>query len=101
MIQRNNHSNFILVILLGILIIAMPAGAFTVAMYGTNSGFNPDLHKDSVAVANSIPGTSGSELDSSVAQFTDPSVNVIVLGGDDSFSSSTAAKIESHARRYA
>ncbi len=95
MIQRNSHNNYLLVILLGILIIMMPTSAFTVAMYGTNSGFNPDLHKDSVAVANLIPGSSGSELDSSVAQFTDPSINVIVLGGDDSFSSSTAAKIES------
>ena len=42
----------------------------------------------------SIPGSSGSDLDSNVDQFTDPSVDVIVLGGDDSFSLSTAAKIE-------
>jgi hypothetical protein len=95
MLQLNGHNNYyIFVILLAILIIAMPASAFTVAIYGTNSGFNPDLHKDSVAVANSIPGSSGSELDSNVDQFTDPSIHVIILSGDDSFSLSTAAKIE-------
>ncbi len=76
------------------LFIVLPASAFTVAMYGTNPGFNPDLHKDSVVVIRSIPGSSGSDLDNNVAQFTDPSVDVIVLGGDDSFSISTAAKIE-------
>ncbi|MDD1700682.1 MAG: PEGA domain-containing protein [Methanoregula sp.] len=94
MIQPRRYNNYILVILLAALIIVLPASAFTVAIYGTNSGFNPDLHKDSVMVAKSIPGSSGSELDSNVDQFTDPSVDVIVLGGDDSFSLSTAAKIE-------
>jgi PEGA domain len=93
MIQPSGY-NYILVILSAVLIIVLPASAFTVAIYGTNSGFNPDLHKDSVTVATSIPGSSGSELDSNVDQFTDPSVDVIVLGGDDSFSLSTAARIE-------
>ena len=94
MIQPSGYNNYILVILLAALIIVLPASAFTVAIYGTNSGFDPDLHKDSVVVAKSIPGSSGSELDSNVYQFTDPSVDVIVLGGDDSFSLKTAAKIE-------
>ena len=94
MIQPSGYNNYILVILLAALIIVLPASAFTVAIYGTNSGFDPDLHKDSVVVAKSIPGSSGSELDSNVDQFTDPSVDVIVLGGDDSFNLKTAAKIE-------
>jgi len=94
MIRPTGYNNYIFIILLAALIIALPASAFTVAMYGTNSGFNPDLHKDSVAVATSIPGSAGADLDTNVDQFTDPSIHVIVLGGDDSFSISTAEKIE-------
>jgi hypothetical protein len=94
MIQVSIYNiNHIFVILLATFIIVLPASAMTVAMYGTNSGFNPDLHKDTVVVASSIPG-SGSDLDSKVDQFTDPSVDVIILGGDDAFSLSTAAKID-------
>ncbi len=94
MIQPNGYNNYLFTILLAALIIVLPASAFTVAMYGTNSGFNPELHTDTVAVIDSIPGSSGSDLDSNVDLFTDPSIDVIILAGDDSFSSSTAAKIE-------
>ena len=94
MIRPTGYNNYIFIILLAALIIALPASAFTVAMYGNNSGFNPDLHRDSVAVATSIPGSAGADLDTNVDQFTDPSIHVIVLGGDDSFSISTAEKIE-------
>ena len=94
MIHPTGYNNYIFTILFAALFIVLPASAFTVAMYGTNSGFNPDLHKDSVVVVRSIPGSSGSDLDNNVDQFTDPSVDVIVLGGDDSFSLATAAKIE-------
>jgi len=94
MIQPNGYNNYLFTILLAALIIVLPASAFTVAMYGTNSGFNPELHTDTVVVIDSIPGSSGSDLDSNVDLFTDPSVDVIILAGDDSFSSSTAAKIE-------
>ena len=92
--QPKRYNKYIFAILLAALITVLPASAFTVAMYGTNSGFNPDFHKDSIIVLHSIPGSSGSELDNNVDLFTDPSVDVIVLGGDDSFSQSTAAKIE-------
>lgn len=81
-------------LLLAALFMIMPAGAFTVAIYGSNTGFNPDLHKDSVVVIRSISGSAGSELDDNIDQFTDPSVDVIVLGGEDSFRQSTAVKIE-------
>ena len=86
--------NCIFAILLATFTIILPASAITVAIYGTNSAFNPDLHKDTVVVSGSVPGSSGSELDSNVGMFTDPSVDVIILSGDDSFSKSTAAKIE-------
>jgi hypothetical protein len=94
MIRDRYNINYIITLLMATIIIVLPASAMTVAMYGTSSGFNPYLHKDTVVVAASIPGSSGSDLDSHVDQFTDPSVDVIILGGDDSFSLSTAAKIE-------
>jgi hypothetical protein len=79
------------VIFFALLIIVVPVSAYNVALYGTNSGFNPDLHKDSVIV--SIPGSAGNNLDSNINQFIQPSVDVIILGGDDSFTPSTASKI--------
>jgi hypothetical protein len=94
MIRPDGYNNYIFAILSAALIIVVPASAFTVALYGSNSGFNPDLHTDSVVVIRSIPGSSGSDLDASVDQFTDPSVDVIVLAGDGSFRQSTASKIE-------
>ena len=94
MIHPDGYNKYIFAILSAALIIVLPASAFTVAMYGTNSGFNPDLHTDSVVVMRSIPGSSGSDLDSSVDQFTDPSVDAIIMGGENSFSVSTASKIE-------
>ena len=80
-------------VFLAVLLIAIPVGAYNVALYGSNSGFDPDLHKDSVVVQ-SIPGSAGASLDSNVNQFIQPSVDVIILSGGDSFSPSTAAKIE-------
>jgi hypothetical protein len=94
MIRPDRYNKYIFAILSVALIIVLPASAFTVAMYGSNSGLNPDLHTDSVVVMSSIPGSAGSELDNNVDQFTDPSVDVIVLAGDGSFRQSTAAKIE-------
>ena len=63
MIRPTGYNNYIFTILLAAFVIALPASAFTVAMYGTNSGFNPDLHQDSVAVATSIPGSAGADLE--------------------------------------
>jgi hypothetical protein len=81
-------------VFLAILIIVLPAGAYNVAIYGTNAGFNPDLHTDSVVVVRSVPGSAGSDLDSNIDQFTQSSVDVIILGGEATFSPATAAKIE-------
>jgi hypothetical protein len=79
---------------LTLLLIGTPANAYSVAMYGTNAGLNPDLHRDSITVVKSIPGSAGTDLDSAIDLFIQPSVDVIILGGDDSFSASTAAKLE-------
>lgn len=76
-----------------ILLIIVPASAYSVAIYGTNAGFDPALHSD-VVVMRSVPGSAGSDLDSSIDQFTQPSVDAIILGGEATFSPATAAKIE-------
>ena len=52
----------LMAVFLTLLIIVLPVNAYTVAMYGTNSGFNPDLHKDSVTVVNQFPGSAGPNL---------------------------------------
>jgi hypothetical protein len=79
---------------LAILLIVLPVSAYNVAIYGTNAGFDPTLHPDSVTVVKSVPGSAGSDLDSNIDQFVQSSVDVIVLGGDATFSPASAAKIE-------
>lgn len=92
---RDRGSSFIpFTLFLALLIIVLPVNAYTVAIYGTNSGFNPDLHPGQVTVVRSIPGASGSDLDANVNLFVQPSVDVMILGGEATFSQSTAAKIE-------
>jgi hypothetical protein len=86
---------YIIAVLLAILLSVLPACAYSVAMYGTNTGLNPDFHKDSVTVITAIPGSTGSDLDTNIDMFIRPSVDVIALGGADTFTPSTAAKIDS------
>jgi hypothetical protein len=81
-------------IFLAILIIVLPVTAYNVAIYGTNAGFDPSLHTDTAVVVRSIPGGNGADLDSNIDQFIQPSVDVIILGGEATFSPATAAKIE-------
>jgi len=76
------------------LLILVPVNAYSVALYGTNSGFSPDLHKDTVTAVKSIPDSTGSDLDNAIDQFTGPAVDVIILGGVDTFTPATAAKLE-------
>lgn len=93
--SRGNASSLIPVaVFLALLLIVLPASAYTVAIYGTNTGFDPSLHTDSATVIRSVPGSTGADLDANIDKFVDPSVDVIILGGDGSFSPSTAAKIE-------
>jgi hypothetical protein len=80
--------------ILALLIVAVPASAYSVAMYGTSTGFDPTLHADSVTVVRSIPGSAGTDLDANIDTFTQSSVDVIILGGDATFSEATAAKID-------
>jgi hypothetical protein len=84
----------IFIILIAALIITLPVSAITVAMYGDTAGFDPELHRDDFFVAWSLDGSSGTDLDRDIARYADPSVNVIFMGGDDSFSADTASQIE-------
>jgi hypothetical protein len=81
-------------LLFTILCIVLPVTAYNVAIYGSNSGFDPALHTDTVNVIRSIPGGTGADLDSNIDLFTRDDVDVIVLGGEPTFSPATAAKIE-------
>ena len=95
--SRGRGSSVIPVVLLfvAVFIIALPpVSGYNVAIYGANSGFDPSLHTDSVNVIRSIPGGAGADLDSNIDLFTRPDVDVIVLGGEATFSPATAAKIE-------
>jgi len=93
--SRGNASSLVPVaIILAIVFVVLPANAYNVAIYGTNAGFDPSLHSGMVTVVKSIPGGTGADLDANIDSFVDPSVDVIILGGDGTFSPSTAAKIE-------
>jgi len=94
MLRFRVFSIHIVVVLTAILLLVLPASAYSVALYGTNTGLNPDLHKDSISVITAIPGSAGSDLDTNINQFTQPSVDVMLLGGTDSFTPSTAARID-------
>jgi hypothetical protein len=83
-----------ILLLLIALLFVMPSSALNVTLYGDSSGFNPDLHKENFSVVYSIPGSSGTDLDSNITKYTDPSVDVIFMGGDESFSPATASLIE-------
>jgi hypothetical protein len=93
--SRGSGSSVIPVaIFFAILLIVLPVSAYNVAIYGTNAGFDPTLHSGSVTVVKSVPGSAGSDLDNNIDQFVQSSVDVIILGGDATFSPATAAKIE-------
>lgn len=94
MLRGRGSSTIPIAVFLAILIIVLPVSAYNIAIYGNNAGFNPDLHPGLVNVVRSIPGATGADLDANVDQFIQPSVDVIILGGEASFSTSTAAKIE-------
>lgn len=78
-----------------IVVIPIPVSAYNVTIFGPNAGFDPALHTDSVVVLQSIPGSSGSDLDTAVDTFTQRSVDVMVIGGNATFSQATVMKIES------
>jgi len=75
------------------LFLVMPGSAITAAVYGGTAGLNTSLHQDEFVVACSLPGLAGPELDGSLSCFTNASTEVIILGGDPGFSSSSASSI--------
>lgn len=94
MISRKKIPVIFTILLWGIVVMVIPVAAINIAIYGDTAGFNPDNHRDTVTVVYSLPGSSGFDLDNNIANFTKPSVDVIFMGGDDSFSADTGLQIE-------
>jgi len=94
MVSENSYQKTCILILFVALLFVMPSSALNTAVYGDSSGFNPDLHKENFTVVYSHPGSLGTDLDTNITKFTDPSVDVIFIGGNDSFSPATASLIE-------
>jgi hypothetical protein len=92
MVWVSSARNVCLILIASLFLIASVT-AGPIAIYGNSSGFNPELHKDQYPVAYSVYGTA--ELfDRNVANFTAPTVEVIFIGRDDTFSISTVTAIE-------
>ena len=90
---RENCGKFALLLIVAF-VCTSPAAAGSIAVYGSTAGFIPELHADRFSVAYAIPVQSGQLLDENVANVTGPSIQVIFIGGDDSFAPSTASEIE-------
>jgi len=65
-----------------------------VAIYGETGGFNLSKHEDEFVVDYSLPCWHGSDFDKNVDKYTDENIDLIFIGGDSTFSSSTASKID-------
>jgi len=94
MVGLNKTKKSFILLLFAALLVVMPSAAINTTIYGDTAGFNPDLHKDTFTVVYSLPGSLGTDLDTSVTNYTDPSVDVIFMGGEDTFSPSTASLLE-------
>jgi len=94
MVGLNKTKKSFILLLFATLLVVMPSAAINTTIYGDTAGFNPDLHKDTFTVVYSLPGSLGTDLDTSVTKYTDPSVDVIFMGGEDTFSPSTASLLE-------
>jgi len=90
---NNTHKSFILILFAAMLFV-MPSAAINTAIYGDTAGFNPDLHKETFTIVYSLPGSLGSDLDTNITKYTDPTVDVIFMGGKDTFSPATASMLE-------
>jgi len=80
-------------VLCATLFLVMPGSAINVAVYGNTAGLNLSLHQDEFSPACSLPGLAGPELDGDLSCFTNASTDIIILGGDPGFSSSSASAI--------
>ncbi len=94
MVGLNNIIKSFILILFAALLFVMPSAAINTTIYGDTAGFNPDLHKDTFTIGYSLPGSLGTDLDTNVTKYTDPSVDVIFMGGEDTFSHATASLLE-------
>jgi len=94
MVGLNNSKKSFILILFAALLFVMPSAAINTAIYGDTAGFNPDLHKDTFTMVFSLPGSRGTDLDTNITKYTDPSVDVIFMGGEDTFSHATASLLE-------
>ena len=94
MVGLNNTRKSFILLLFAALLFVMPSAAINTAIYGDTAGFNPDLHKDTFSIGYSLPGSLGTDLDTNVTKYTDPSVDVIFMGGEDTFSPATASLLE-------
>jgi hypothetical protein len=94
MVGLNNTKKSFILILFAALLFVMPSAAINTTIYGDTAGFNPDLHKDTFTIGYSLPGSRGTDLDTNVTKYTDPSVDVIFMGGEDTFSHATASLLE-------
>jgi hypothetical protein len=90
---KNINKSFILLLFAATLIV-MPSAAFNTSVYGDTAGFNPELHKDAFTLVYSLSGSEGTFLDANITKYTDPSVDVIFMGGDDTFTPNTALQLE-------
>ena len=90
---HTTKKSFIL-ILFAALLFVMPSAAINTAIYGDTAGFNPDLHKDAFTIMYSLSGSRGTDLDTNITKYTDPSVEVIFMGGDNTFSAATGSLLE-------
>ena len=94
MVGLKNTRKSIILLLFATLLFVMPSAAINTAIYGDTAGFNPDLHKDTFTILYALPGSSGTDLDTNITRYTDPSVDVIFMGGEDTFSPATASLLE-------
>jgi PEGA domain len=88
------HFGIYSLILIVVLVCASPVAAESLAIYGSTAGFIPEQHADRFTVAYTIPAQSGQSLDANLANMIEPSIDVIFIGSDDTFSAATAAGIE-------
>jgi len=94
MVGLNNTNKSFILILFAAMLFVMPSAAINTAIYGDTAGFNPDLHKDTFTIVYSLPGSLGSDLDTNITKYTEPTVDVIFMGGKDTFSPATASLLE-------
>jgi outer membrane protein assembly factor BamB/PKD repeat protein len=73
---------------------AFPPSMNLVARYGETDCFNSSRYPENYYVDYAISSWNGTEFNYNVERFTDNKIDVIFIGGDDSFDERTALKIE-------